>query len=84
MQIRIKLYASLSELLPQGVKAHEGFLLDIDDDLTPNQLIDQLHVPRPMAHLILRNGVYIKPEDRDRPLFEDDDVFAVWPPVAGG
>ncbi|MCK8515577.1 MoaD/ThiS family protein [Methylonatrum kenyense] len=84
MQIRIKLYASLSKLLPEGVKPHEGFLLDIDDAMTPNQLIDLLKIPRPMAHLILCNGTYIKPADRDSAVFEPDDVFAVWPPVAGG
>lgn len=84
MQIRIKLYASLSKLLPEGVKPHEGFLLEIDDDMTPNRLVDTLNIPRPMAHLILRNGTYIKPEDRDSALFKEDDVFAVWPPVAGG
>ncbi len=85
MRIRVKLYASLSSLLPKGIKPHDGFELEVPDGYTPNQLIDQLEVPRPMAHLVLRNGTYIKAEDRDSPkVLEDGDVFAVWPPIAGG
>ncbi|MCP1675400.1 molybdopterin converting factor small subunit [Natronocella acetinitrilica] len=84
MRIRVKLFASLSDLLPRGVLPHEGFELDIDDDTTPAQLIERLRVPPKLAHLVLRNGEYIKPEQRDQPVFKDGDVFAVWPPIAGG
>jgi len=84
MRIRVKLYASLSDLLPQGVRAHEGVELDLPDDTTPYNVIDHFHIPRPMAHLVLCNGVYIKPEQRDQPCLKSGDVFAVWPPIAGG
>jgi len=83
IHIHFKLYASLADYLPQ--EAH-GNQIDVElpDNVTPNQIIDRFKVPREQTHLILHNGVYIKPEDRDRPLFQDGDTLAVWPPVAGG
>lgn len=84
MQIRVKLYASLSDLLPEGVRPHEGFLLDVQPSTTPAELIERLRIPDGMAHLVLCNGEYIKPERRNEPIFREHDVFAVWPPIAGG
>ncbi len=84
MRIRIKLFASLSELLPAGVKPHEGYELDIAEDLTPAELIDELRVPKELAHLVLINGEYLPPAKRRQPVFREGDVFAIWPPVAGG
>ena len=84
MQIRVKLFASLSQMLPSGVQPHEGFDLDIPPSTTPEQLIDRLRIPRELAHLVLLNGEYIKPGRRDKPIFRENDVFAVWPPIAGG
>jgi molybdopterin converting factor small subunit len=34
--------------------------------------------------LVLVNGKYIKPEDRDTTTLLEGDVLAIWPPVAGG
>ncbi|RLK50262.1 molybdopterin converting factor small subunit [Alkalispirillum mobile] len=84
MKIQVKLYASLSDRMPDGVPPHEGALLDLPGDTSPHALIDQLDVPRELAHLILLNGVYVNPEDRDKPVLRDGDVVAVWPPIAGG
>ncbi len=84
MRIRVKLFASLSELLPDGVKPHEGFELEVSEDLTPAALIDQLRIPDGLAHLVLINGDYVPPSRRNQPIFSDGDVFSVWPPVAGG
>jgi molybdopterin converting factor small subunit len=47
-------------------------------------VIDQFAVPRAKIHLVMVNGVYIQPADRDRRPLEDGDVLALWPPVAGG
>jgi sulfur-carrier protein len=84
MRIRVKLFASLSELMPDGVKPHDGFELDVADDITPTRLIAQLKVPDGLAHLVLINGEYVPPSRRDEPIFSEGDVFSVWPPVAGG
>lgn len=83
IRVRLKLYASLSQYLPAGAEEH-SVSVEIPENATPNQVIDRHNVPRAQAHLVLLNGVYLKPEDRDRPLLQDGDVLAVWPPVAGG
>jgi sulfur carrier protein ThiS len=41
-------------------------------------------LPLHLVHLVLVNGKYIKPEDRNTHLLFENDVLAIWPPVAGG
>ena len=83
MQITFKLYATLSEFLPPEAEKH-AVKLDIPDNATAFQIIDKFKVPREMAHLVLLNGVYLQPEERNTRTFHDGDTLAIWPPVAGG
>ena len=83
MQITFKLYATLSDFLPANAEKH-AVKLDVSDDTTAYQIIDQFKVPREMAHLVLLNGVYLQPEERNNRIFQEGDTLAVWPPVAGG
>ena len=83
MQIQFKLYATLAELLPEDA-VNNTVSLDVPVDVTPHQLIDQFNVPRPKAHLVLVNGVYIEPENRDDPLLKPGDTLIIFPPVTGG
>ena len=81
--IRVELYASLMKYLPPGSSRH-GTTMDVAAAITPHELIDRLGIPRKLAHLVLRNGVYVLPLERNEAIFEDGDLFALWPPVAGG
>lgn len=83
MRIRLKLFATLGDYLPPGTPV-QGVEIDASDGETAHQILDRFEVPRRMVHLVLRNGVYIEPEDRDRAVLKDGDVLAVWPPIAGG
>ncbi|MGR8947369.1 MAG: MoaD/ThiS family protein [Gammaproteobacteria bacterium] len=83
MQIQLKLYATLADLLPTTA-VNNTVTLDVEPSITPHQLIDQFNVPRPKAHLVLINGVYIEPEERDSAILKPGDTFVVFPPVAGG
>ena len=83
MQITVKLYATLTDYLPPDAEKH-ATKIDVDGDATPYSVIDCFKVPREMAHLVLLNGIYLQPADRDRPTLKDGDTLAVWPPVAGG
>ena len=83
MKIAVKLYASLTDHLPDGAVDHR-VEIDVPDNVTPHQVIDRFRVPREQAHLCLLNGVYLEPSERDRPMFKEGDTLAVWPPVAGG
>jgi hypothetical protein len=84
MQITFKLYAGLNGYLPEGADKH-AIKIDVPADVTACDLIDRFRVPREMAHLVLLNGVYLPPEERDQPgRIRDGDTLAIWPPVAGG
>lgn len=82
MQVTFKLFATLAGYLPASAVRH-AVALDVDEPVTPNQLIDRFAVPRHEVHLVLVNGVYLDHAERDKPLC-DGDTLAVWPPVAGG
>lgn len=81
--LRIELYASLMQYLPPGSSRH-GITLTLPADITAHAVIDRLGIPRRLAHLVLRNGSFVLPEERDQAIFQDGDLFAMWPPVAGG
>lgn len=81
--IRVELYASLMKYLPAGSSRH-ATSMTIGAETTPHELIDRIGIPRNLAHLVLRNGVYVLPLERNQAIFEDGDLFALWPPVAGG
>ena len=83
MNITLKLYATLGDLLPDS--AHQNMMeIDVAEDATPNQIIDQYKVPRELAHLVLLNGHYVEPGQRDQSIIKSDDALAIWPPIAGG
>ena len=81
MQITLKLYATLSEHLPEGSEKHRT-VLDVPNEETAYGVIERFHVPRERAHLVLLNGVYLTPEQREHTTFKEGDTLAVWPPVA--
>jgi sulfur carrier protein ThiS len=83
MKIYFELYASLMEYLPPGRSRHRRELI-VGADAVPNQVIDQLRIPRELAHIVLVNGFFICGDDRDTKTLEENDVLAMWPPVAGG
>ena len=83
MQITVKLYAGLSEFLPKDAKQNSTNL-DISDEETPLSVLERFNIPEELAHLVLLNGIYIKPEERSHSVLSEGDTLAVWPPVAGG
>lgn len=82
MRITFKLFATLMQHLPPAAVKH-SVTLEVNDAVTPNQLIDRFSVPRSQVHLVLVNGIYLPEAERDKPLREGD-ALAIWPPVAGG
>ncbi len=84
MRITLKLYATISQHLPAG-SVKNTVEIDVDDDASLHDIIDKYNVPRELAHLVLINGVFVCDADRDQGgLLKQDDVLAIWPPVAGG
>ncbi|RME36024.1 MAG: MoaD/ThiS family protein [Gammaproteobacteria bacterium] len=83
MKLRLKLYATLGDYLPSGVRGHET-TLDIGPETTVQQVIDRLGIPEEQAHLVLVDGVYVEPQARSSRVLREGEVLAIWPPVAGG
>ncbi|NDR58464.1 MoaD/ThiS family protein [Aliiruegeria sabulilitoris] len=83
MQAKLKLFASLSDFLPSGAQANQ-IDIDIGDGESVAAIIERFHLPDRLVHLVLVDGVFIKPEDRAQRDLKDGEVLAIWPPVAGG
>ncbi|HHH38476.1 MAG TPA: MoaD/ThiS family protein [Sedimenticola sp.] len=82
MNITFKLYASLSAYLPAEAKGH-AVALRIPEGTTPLEVLERHGVPLAQVQLVLRNGVFVPPSQRQQALAEGDEL-AVWPAVAGG
>ena len=83
MRVQLELYASLMKHLPPDADRHR-VSAEVPAGTTAVQLLNRYRVPLKQAHLVLRNGVYLDPAQREQTLLEEGDVIAVWPPVAGG
>lgn len=85
MKIGLKLMATLAHLMPPGEKIANRVDIEIEEGVSLNDLVRKFNVPPELAHLVLINGVYVDPDDRDKGgLITENDVVAIWPPVAGG
>ena len=83
MKIKLKLYASLKQYLPAGTPKNEAEI-DIAEGTSVQAVLDSIGMHQGIYKLVLVNGVFIVPEERETRLFIEGDVFAIWPPVAGG
>ena len=83
VKLTFKLYASLTQLLPPEATDH-AIAIEVDAGISVLDVIDRFKVPRKSAHLVLVNGVFLAPEERNKPSLRDGDTLAIWPPVAGG
>ena len=84
MQITFKLYASLTEHLPQQVRVGNAMPLVLPEGATILEAIAPFGLPMKLVHLVLVNGVYVAPDARAGHTLKEGDVLAIWPPIAGG
>jgi thiamine biosynthesis protein ThiS len=84
MNIKLKLYATLSDYLPDEARGTNELVLNVPEDMTVGKLIEQHHLPRKAVHLVLLNGHFVPPAAREAHELSEGDVLAIWPPVAGG
>ena len=83
MNITLKCFASLKRHLPAHAKANQA-LVEIDDNMSVHQVIDFFKIDREEAYLVILNGVFVCPPDRDSTILKENDTLALWPEVAGG
>lgn len=84
MQITLKLFASLASYLPPNKKSNVEADIELAEGSTIGDVIVLYKIPSKSAHLVMVNGVYIKPEERDQYALRSNDALAICPPVAGG
>jgi len=83
MKITLKLYASLSQYLPDGAVRGE-IDIEIPNGTSLETVLDDHGVPPEHCHLVLHNGHYVAPSERHEIVMAEGDALAAWPPVAGG
>ena len=79
MQLKVKLYATLSKYAPDG-RAGTAHEIDLPEDGTVRDLLEHLEVPLAEARVIFVNG---RAAELDRKLEPGDEV-GVFPAVGGG
>jgi sulfur carrier protein ThiS len=84
MKITFKLYASLTDYLPAEARYGNRVSLDLEEGTSIAQVIEPFGLPQKMVHLVLVNGVYVAPAEHMSHVLKQDDVLAIWPPIAGG
>lgn len=85
MKIDFKLYASLTDYLPdRGRDGRHVLELEVPPGTSVAEVIERYQLPPKLVHLVLVNGVYVAPADRASRLLAEGDALAIWPPIAGG
>jgi sulfur carrier protein ThiS len=83
MKITVKLYALLGGYLPPNHRDNTAELV-VADGTTALDVIRRLNLPMEHCHLVLVNGHFVPPGERDTRVLQPDDALAIWPPIAGG
>jgi molybdopterin converting factor small subunit len=83
VNVEFKLFADLMRYLPANAR-QQSVRVEMPEGSTIYQLMERFQVPREQAHLVVCNGLFIPPSQRDSYQLQDQDVIALWPPVAGG
>lgn len=85
MKITFKLFASLTDYLPAGRAGGSNFVeLDVPEGASIGEVVAPFRLPQKMVHLVLVNGIYVPPAERNTRRLAEGDVLAIWPPIAGG
>ena len=82
--ITLKLYASLTQYLPEAFRKGHAMPMEVDATATIESIVAPLGIPPALVKLVVLNGVFVPPGERAVTRFVDGDVLAIWPPVAGG
>lgn len=83
MKITLKLFATLADYLPPDSRSNQVELEVAESDPVA-AVLERFHLPPQLVHLVLVNGVYLPPAERQSRCLAEGDQLAVWPPIAGG
>ncbi len=84
IKITFKLFAQLQDYLPAEARRTNACVVEIDEATSVAQVIERFKLPPKLVHLVLVDGAFVAPDDRDGRQLRDGETLAIWPPVAGG
>jgi sulfur carrier protein ThiS len=84
VRMTLKLYASLTQYLPEAYRRNHAMPMEVDAHATIDSILAPLGMPPASIKLVVLNGVFVPPSTRASTHFADGDVLALWPPIAGG
>jgi sulfur carrier protein ThiS len=84
MKITFKLFATLQDFLPPEAKKTNALSLDLAEGTSVQQVIERFALPEKSCHLVLVDGHFIPPAERQQRALTEGQTLAIWPPVAGG
>ena len=84
MKVTLKLFAALSDYLPDEARRTNAMELELADGTTIAQVIERQNLPLKQCHLVLIDGIYIAPAERVVRSLAEGETLAIWPPIAGG
>jgi sulfur carrier protein ThiS len=84
IRMTLKLYASLTQYLPEQFRKLHAMPMVVDKSATIEAIVAPLGMPPALVKLVVLNGVFIPPSERAARRFAEGDVLAIWPPIAGG
>ena len=79
MEIEIRLFANLAQLLPPGSK-NKRAKITVKDGITVDDLLKELKIPSNTTNVTMVNGIHQNKATK----LNEGDVVSVIPPVTGG
>jgi molybdopterin synthase sulfur carrier subunit len=79
MKVKVKLFATFREYLPEGNDGHSS-MLELIAGTKVDSVIDQLKLPKDIPKIILINGI----QKTAAEILKEGDTLSVFPPIAGG
>jgi len=79
MKIKLKLFATFREYLPEGNDGH-SCMLEVCENTTVDSVLLQMKLPQDIPKIILINGL----QKTAAEVLNEGDTLSVFPPIAGG
>lgn len=79
LEIEIRLFANLAQLLPSGSK-NKRAKITVKNEITVDELLKELKIPGNVTNVIMVNGTHQNKTTK----LNEGDVVSVIPPVTGG
>jgi molybdopterin converting factor small subunit len=79
MKVKLKLFATFREYLPEGNDGHSS-MLELVAGTKVDSVLEQMKLPKDIPKIILINGIQKTADDT----LKEGDTLSVFPPIAGG